>query len=275
MENKKMLGWHFSPTDKKLRYGDGRVIRSGVRHKVDGKPKLCVHGLHASPFKVDSFKVQEGTWHFKLRWTGYTLDLSCQPVLSGVQVPDHNPIAILSPYTGTSLETACWAAWMEVMEIDGNSTDPKDGILLSVGLLHAALTQLGGPQLSNDGAEAVVHFLHAFLKKRFNTLSVFRPSDLADGVRFLLSQLPDPEEEEEDLREVLTGKFSLSCRLSLRDTYDRYVTNHQKNNGDEALGYDELKKQCLDSISHMAIYPDGRVIFLKGINYLIEASEDR
>jgi hypothetical protein len=29
-----MLGWHFSNSNKKLQYGDGRVIKAGITHSV-------------------------------------------------------------------------------------------------------------------------------------------------------------------------------------------------------------------------------------------------
>ena len=47
-----MLDWHFSTGT--LAHGDGRKIRKGVTHHVDGPLLLCSHGLHASAKAVDA-----------------------------------------------------------------------------------------------------------------------------------------------------------------------------------------------------------------------------
>ena len=55
-----MKAFYFADNNKKLRYGDGRQIRVGRTHKVKGKPKLCVHGLHASKKLIDALYYAPG-----------------------------------------------------------------------------------------------------------------------------------------------------------------------------------------------------------------------
>jgi len=45
---RRILAWHYCRADRRLGYGDGRKIRVGETLSVEGKPMLCVWGLHAS-----------------------------------------------------------------------------------------------------------------------------------------------------------------------------------------------------------------------------------
>lgn len=47
-----LLGWHFSTGV--LAHGDGRRIRRGVTHRVEGPIMACRHGLHASVRALDA-----------------------------------------------------------------------------------------------------------------------------------------------------------------------------------------------------------------------------
>jgi len=40
--------WHFMAADRRLGYGDGRLMRKGQTLRVAGKPVMCGHGLHGS-----------------------------------------------------------------------------------------------------------------------------------------------------------------------------------------------------------------------------------
>ncbi len=55
-----MLGWHFVQNDKRLGYGDRRHVRVGRILKVDGPPKLCCRGLHASRRAIDALNYSVG-----------------------------------------------------------------------------------------------------------------------------------------------------------------------------------------------------------------------
>jgi len=48
------LGWHFTPLDRRLRYGDGREVIPGETLTVDVTPVLCYAGLHQSPTVLDA-----------------------------------------------------------------------------------------------------------------------------------------------------------------------------------------------------------------------------
>ena len=43
-----MRAFYFSREDKRLGYGDNRLIKTGITHKVAGVPKCCSCGLHGS-----------------------------------------------------------------------------------------------------------------------------------------------------------------------------------------------------------------------------------
>jgi hypothetical protein len=58
---RKMLAFWFSPDDKHLGYGDGRKVRVGTTHTVEGKPVLCEFGLHASERPIDALKYAPGS----------------------------------------------------------------------------------------------------------------------------------------------------------------------------------------------------------------------
>lgn len=49
-----IVGWHCS--NGRLNYGDGRRIRKGITHRVDGPLSMCSHGLHASVRPLDTLQ---------------------------------------------------------------------------------------------------------------------------------------------------------------------------------------------------------------------------
>jgi hypothetical protein len=51
-----MIAWYFAPDDRRLRYGDGRLVEVGVTHTVKGPPIFCQRGLHASVRALDALK---------------------------------------------------------------------------------------------------------------------------------------------------------------------------------------------------------------------------
>jgi hypothetical protein len=55
------LAWYFAPNDRRLRYGDGRYVRAGVTHRVEGPPVLCEHGLHVSIRPIDALQYAHGS----------------------------------------------------------------------------------------------------------------------------------------------------------------------------------------------------------------------
>lgn len=68
----KQMGWHFLRADKRLRYGDGRRARVGVKQQYrDGKIRkrrrieLCERGMHGSVRLIDALDHASGpilTW---------------------------------------------------------------------------------------------------------------------------------------------------------------------------------------------------------------------
>jgi len=51
-----MIAWHFINEDRKLGYGDNRIVEVGKTYKVDCEPILCRQGLHASIKPLDALK---------------------------------------------------------------------------------------------------------------------------------------------------------------------------------------------------------------------------
>ena len=64
----KMKAWYFSSEDRKLRYGDNRIIKAGLTHKVTCKPVLCEAGLHGSKRIIDALFYAPGpvVWRVEL-----------------------------------------------------------------------------------------------------------------------------------------------------------------------------------------------------------------
>ena len=63
-----MKAWYFSSEDRKLRYGDNRIIKAGLTHKVTCKPVLCEAGLHGSKRIIDALSYAPGpvVWRVEL-----------------------------------------------------------------------------------------------------------------------------------------------------------------------------------------------------------------
>ncbi len=75
-----MLGWYFCGRDRTLRYDDGRKIVVGETHKVEGPPKLCENGLHASRSILDALEYGWGPVVYRVRLSGefnHGRDKSC------------------------------------------------------------------------------------------------------------------------------------------------------------------------------------------------------
>lgn len=55
-----MLAWHFLSKDKRLGYGDGRVVEVGVPLECEGDPALCESGMHGSVRLIDALRYASG-----------------------------------------------------------------------------------------------------------------------------------------------------------------------------------------------------------------------
>ena len=55
-----MLAWHFLPEDKRLGYGDGRLVEVGATLECKGDPELCSNGMHGSARLIDALKYASG-----------------------------------------------------------------------------------------------------------------------------------------------------------------------------------------------------------------------
>ena len=65
--------FYFSNTDKKLRHGDNRTIRTGITHTVEGGLKLCHSELHASKNIMDALGYAPGPYLWVVTLSGDTL----------------------------------------------------------------------------------------------------------------------------------------------------------------------------------------------------------
>ena len=65
-----VTGYWFAPRDGKLANGDGREIRVGITHKVEGNIIPCKHGLHLSIRPIDALKYAPGPIIYKVRGSG-------------------------------------------------------------------------------------------------------------------------------------------------------------------------------------------------------------
>ena len=62
--------WYFAPAGNRLKYGDNRLVRVGTTHTVEGTPKLCEHGLHASEQIIDALARAESTILYRVELSG-------------------------------------------------------------------------------------------------------------------------------------------------------------------------------------------------------------
>jgi len=51
-----VLGWHFLGADMRLSHGDERKAKIGEWLSVEGEPRICEHGLHASKRAIDALE---------------------------------------------------------------------------------------------------------------------------------------------------------------------------------------------------------------------------
>jgi len=69
-EMKKVKGWWFTTTERKLLNNDGREIKLGITHKVKGKIIPCQYGLHLSPRILDALAYASGPVVYKVEGSG-------------------------------------------------------------------------------------------------------------------------------------------------------------------------------------------------------------
>lgn len=55
-----MLAWHFLSEDKRLGYGDGRLVEVGQTLECEGEPALCERGMHGSVRLIDALRYASG-----------------------------------------------------------------------------------------------------------------------------------------------------------------------------------------------------------------------
>ena len=61
MTTNKQTYWHFLREDRKLGYGDGRLVIAGDTLSVPGPLEMCNYGLHASKNLLDALKYAPGS----------------------------------------------------------------------------------------------------------------------------------------------------------------------------------------------------------------------
>ena len=57
---KRMLAWRFAANNRRLEYGDKRLIRTNSVLSVNGTPALCSHGMHGSRRIIDALNYSAG-----------------------------------------------------------------------------------------------------------------------------------------------------------------------------------------------------------------------
>ena len=55
-----MLAWHLLSEDKRLGYGDGRLVEVGQTLECEGEPELCSNGMHGSVRLIDALYYASG-----------------------------------------------------------------------------------------------------------------------------------------------------------------------------------------------------------------------
>jgi hypothetical protein len=67
---KQVTGWWFAPANNRLDNGDGREIKIGKVHTIDGEIIPCKRGLHLSIRAIDALKYAPGPIVYKVRGRG-------------------------------------------------------------------------------------------------------------------------------------------------------------------------------------------------------------
>lgn len=67
-------GWHFLPTDGKLRFGDGREPKDGQKISAKGKLEIARNGLHASEDIMDAIDYSGGPILCRVELHGKRID---------------------------------------------------------------------------------------------------------------------------------------------------------------------------------------------------------
>ncbi len=68
-----MIGWHFLPENRRLRWGSQRVVKVGERRSCQGELVLCENGLHASERVLDALTYAPGPIACKVELSGRIL----------------------------------------------------------------------------------------------------------------------------------------------------------------------------------------------------------
>jgi hypothetical protein len=76
-----MLAWHFLSEDKRLGYGDGRLVEVGVPLECRGKPVLCSNGMHGSARLIDAVYYASGPIVCRVKIEGDVIE--CEDKLCG------------------------------------------------------------------------------------------------------------------------------------------------------------------------------------------------
>ena len=69
-----MLAWHFTRTDCRLGFDDGRLVVPGETLTHDGDLVLCKQGLHASRRIMDALRWAPGPYVWRVRLSGDRLN---------------------------------------------------------------------------------------------------------------------------------------------------------------------------------------------------------
>ena len=115
-----ILAWHFLPTDHRLRYGDGRLVKAGGTLRVKGPPKLCSHGLHASFRPLDALVYAGGPIACYVG-IGGEIDSS-----NGRLCGTERTVLWMVDATNTVHEFACWCAEHGLLYIRKTGHEPHE-----------------------------------------------------------------------------------------------------------------------------------------------------
>lgn len=70
MSHEELKAWYFAPQGNRLGYGDNRLIRVGITHRVEGRPETCERGLHASKQIIDALQYAKSNILYRVELSG-------------------------------------------------------------------------------------------------------------------------------------------------------------------------------------------------------------
>jgi hypothetical protein len=111
-----ILAWHWLSTDRRLGYGDGRLVEPGQTLTIDGEPKLCGRGLHGARSILHALKHARGPIVCRVRLSGRIVEANTRIVKDDTRLAGTERRCLWMLDATTILRE--WAIWCAERALD-------------------------------------------------------------------------------------------------------------------------------------------------------------